>query len=103
MRTAGKHRISVSGGIHARWRRGGGELFFLGPANELMSVTVGDGPSLLASSPVRLFEGCRGTRRDTFNYVYDISPDGRSLWICPGDDGASAIVTVNWMASLSRR
>ena len=101
-RAAGKHRVSVNGGIQARWRQAGGELFFLGPANELMSVTVGSGPSLRMSPPVRLFEGCRGTRRDTFNYVYDIAPDGRSLWICPGDDGASAIVTIDWATSLSR-
>jgi hypothetical protein len=35
-----------------------------------------------------------------FQYVYDMAPDGRSLWICPEDDGASAIVTVNWSAGL---
>jgi Tol biopolymer transport system component len=102
MRAAGKHRVSVNGGVQARWRRDGRELFFLGPANELMSATVGDGASLVVSPAVRLFEGCRQTRRDTFNHVYDLAPDGRSLWICPGDDGASAIVTVNWATSLSR-
>jgi Tol biopolymer transport system component len=100
MRTSGKHRVSVNGGIQARWRRAGGELFFLGPANELMSVATGAGPSSPASPPVRLFEGCPTTSPPTFQYVYDIAPDGRSLWICPGDDAASAVVTVNWAAGL---
>jgi Tol biopolymer transport system component len=102
-RTAGKQRISVNGGVHARWRRDSRELFFLGPRNELMSVTVGAGLPLAVTAPVRLFDGCRGARRTTFEYVYDVAPDGRSLWICPGDDGASAIVTVNWAAALSPR
>ena len=44
----------------------------------------------------------RDSIKKTFNYVYDIAPDGRSLWICPGDDGASAIVTIDWAASLLR-
>jgi Tol biopolymer transport system component len=103
MRTAGKHRVSVNGGVHARWRRDGRELFFLGPGNEMMSVTVGAGPQLAATQPVRLFEGCLGARRATFEYLYDIAPDGRSLWICPGSDGASAIVTVNWASGLTQR
>jgi Tol biopolymer transport system component len=101
MKAAGKHRVSVNGGIQARWRRAGGELFFLGPANELMSVRMGAGPSPRMRPPVQLFQGCRGNRPNTFSYVYDIAPDGeRSLWICPGDDGASAIVTINWTESL---
>jgi serine/threonine protein kinase len=95
---AGKHRVSVNGGVHARWRADGGELFFLGPRNELMSVSMGRGP-LAAGPPVQLFEGCRVARRDTFNHLYDVAPDGRSLWICPGD-GASATVTVNWAPGL---
>jgi serine/threonine protein kinase len=103
MSTAGKRRVSVNGAVQARWRRTGGELFFLGPANELMSVAVGGGPSWLPSPPVRLFEGCRLARRTVFEYVYDVAPDGRSLWICPGDDGASAIVAVNWATVLPRR
>jgi eukaryotic-like serine/threonine-protein kinase len=98
---SGKHRVSVNGGIQARWRADGAELFFLGPRNELMSVSVGRGPSV-AGPPVQLFEGCRGSRRDTFNHLYDVAPDGRSLWICPGD-GASAIATVNWASRAPRR
>jgi eukaryotic-like serine/threonine-protein kinase len=103
MARAGKYRVSVNGGVHARWRRDSGELLFLGPSNELMSVAVKAGPAFVASPPVRLYEGCRGSRRSTFEYLYDVAPDGRSLWICPGDDGASAIVTVNWTAGLPRR
>jgi hypothetical protein len=103
MRTAGKHRVSVNGGVHARWRRDGRELFFLGPRNELMSVTLAAGPQFAAGPPVQLFEGCRGARRATFGYLYDVAPDGRTVWICPGDDGTSAVVTVNWTAGLSGR
>jgi eukaryotic-like serine/threonine-protein kinase len=99
----GKYRVSVNGGVHPRWRRDSRELFFLGPRNELMTVVVGAGPSFVSSPPVQLHEGCRGTRRLTYEYVYDVAPDGRSLWICPGDDGASAIATVNWASSLPRR
>ncbi len=103
MNSAGKHRISVNGGVHARWRRDGRELFFLGARNELMSVTVGAGLPLAASQPVRLFDGCLAPKRTTFEYLYDVAPDGRSVWICPGDDGASAIVTLNWAARLPLR
>src|SRR4029453_12475979 len=35
-----KVRISVSGGIQARWRRDGKELFYLGSDNRLMAVPV---------------------------------------------------------------
>jgi eukaryotic-like serine/threonine-protein kinase len=103
MTHAGKYRVSVNGGVQPRWRRDSRELFFLGPRNELMAAAVGAGPSFVASQPVRLYEGCRGTRRLTHEYLYDVAPDGRSLWICPGDDGASAMTTVNWASGLSRR
>ena len=103
MTSAGKYRVSVNGGVHARWGRDSGELFFLGPRNELMSVVVKAGAAFVASPPVRFYEGCRVSTRATFEYLYDVAPDGRSLWICPGADGASAIVTVNWTAGLPRR
>src|SRR4030095_9293979 len=35
-----KVRISVSGGVQARWRRDGKELFYLGSDNRLMAVPV---------------------------------------------------------------
>jgi serine/threonine protein kinase/Tol biopolymer transport system component len=103
MRTRGKHRISVNGGMHARWRRDGGELFFLGPRNELMSVNVGFGWPVTPSPPVQLFEGCRVARRFAYEYLYDVAPDGRTVWICPADDSDSAIVAVNWATGLPRR
>jgi hypothetical protein len=42
-------------------------------------------------------------KRTTFEYLYDVAPDGRHLWICAGDDGASAVATVNWASALSTR
>ena len=33
-------QISVAGGVQARWRRDGKELFYLGPDNRLMAVPM---------------------------------------------------------------
>jgi hypothetical protein len=103
MAHAGKYRVSVNGGVQPRWRRDSRELFFLGPRNESMTVAVGAAASFVGSSPVRLYEGCGGVKRTTFEYLYDVAPDGRHLWICAGDDGASAVATVNWASALSMR
>lgn len=100
---AGRYRVSVNGGVHARWRRDGRELFYLGPGNELLSVAVGPGPRFAAGPPVVVPGGCKTRRRDTFSHLYDVAADGsRTLWICPGDGDASAEVAVNWSEMLSR-
>jgi Tol biopolymer transport system component len=100
-----RYRVSAGGGIQARWRRDGRELFYLSASDKLMSVAIGAAGTFTTETPQPLFSGCRGERdrdmRSAFMYRYDVAADGnRSLWICASDDAAST-VAVHALAALT--
>jgi Tol biopolymer transport system component len=87
-----KRRVSTAGGIAPRWRRDGGELFFVDAANRLMAVAIKDGKPV--GSTRALFNTCGPS--GTAHLRYDVVADGaRSLWLCPSARPTASLVTVS--------
>jgi len=97
-----KWRISSMGGGQPRWRRDGGEIFYVDGQGTLMAATVSLEPSFTASAPVALI---RGQFPPTLlNYYggahnYDVSADGRRFLInrvLESEEVSPIDVTLNW-------
>jgi eukaryotic-like serine/threonine-protein kinase len=96
--------VSKGGGRGARWRGDSKELFYMGPGNTVMSVTVG--VSGAAANPVFV----PGTPRALFkahpvSLFWDVAPDGQKFLIpVPVADGSTIPykVVLNWTATLKR-
>ncbi|MGE3527284.1 MAG: TolB family protein, partial [Gemmatimonadales bacterium] len=91
-------KVSVRGGTQPRWAAGSGELFFLGPENQLMAVRVRTRPELEVGAPRPLFSVTPFRLVTAFHQQYDVSPDGqRFVMIATG--GSPQIVRIdNWLA-----
>src|SRR5205823_2003049 len=76
--------LSIAGGRRPRWPRGGSEVFYIDPDNNLMVVRVRAGATFEAESPVRLFRiwdiGVR---------PFDVSPDGQRVLVATPVDNAA--------------
>lgn len=80
----GRERISVDGGVHARWRADGRELFYLTLDGELMAVPVSiapDGQSLRPGTPVPLFRVPVGGVQGVSMHSYVASDDGQRFLV----------------------
>jgi len=86
-----KSQISVGGGMRARWRRDGQELFYVAPDNRLMSVPITQsGTNVQAGPPRALFT--LATALD-----YEVAPDGQRFLATGVVSEASPItVILNW-------
>jgi Tol biopolymer transport system component len=70
--------VSTGGGIHPRWRGDGRELFFLGPADEIMAVDViPAGNALTVGSPRKLFAVPLNDISVSALSPYDVTSDGQ--------------------------
>jgi eukaryotic-like serine/threonine-protein kinase len=76
----GRRQISSDGGMRARWRDDGKELFYFTPDRKLMSVEVTTGPGFQFGSPKVLFENISVSFEDRPS-LYDVSPDGQYFYI----------------------
>jgi len=106
--------VSVQGGVSPVWRRDGRELFFAGPDDKMLAVSVTPaGASLQLGKPMPLFDravtGPTGDRAvyDVGNNAgigYDVLPDGRFVMVrSPDQLTAREIVIVrNWLEELKR-
>jgi hypothetical protein len=96
-----RRRVSTSGGVLARWRRDGTELFYLAPDNMLMAAAVnGRGTVFAVSAITPLF---RARPRRTAGFPYGVSADGQHFLIntLPQQTGSSPItIVLNWTAGL---
>ncbi len=101
---SGKWQVSTVGGTVPRWRGDGRELFFMGPANELMAVDVrADKGRLELGTPHALFSsnampGPLGP--------FDVHPDGKRflLNLNPTEANSEPItLVVNWIADIGKR
>jgi WD40 repeat protein len=96
-----KVRISTSGGAEPVWARDGTALFYRVGQRDLMTVSIGSGPTLRVGAPrslvqVRLWGG------DSAQY-FDVAPDGRFVGIeNPNASLPSLIVVQNWDQELKR-
>jgi dipeptidyl aminopeptidase/acylaminoacyl peptidase len=100
-----KLRISTGGGNQPRWRRGGGELFYVAADGQMMAVAVRtSGPTFEHGAPQALFK----TRRqfDALMFMginYDVSADGQRFLIAtPVGEAAPVSVILNWTAGVKK-
>ena len=108
-RGAQKDRISTDGGLQPRWRRDGGELFYLSPDRRLMAVRVTvDGPKLVFGPPVELFHAPVSLQEPLPHRVlqYDVANGGRRFLISTDDDPSPPspppiTVLLNWRGRLN--
>ena len=86
-----KVQVSVGGGTMPRWRRDGGELFYLAPDRRLMAVSVAQSGSRLETGPPRALFTLSTTSS------YEPSPDGQRFLVTAVVSEASPItVILNW-------
>jgi hypothetical protein len=93
-------QVSTAGGIFPRWRRDGKELFYLGPAGEMLAVPIAEtGATLTPGEPVTLFPTriVGGGVDNTNGPQYDVAHDGRFLINTELDrDNAPITLVMNW-------
>jgi Tol biopolymer transport system component len=105
----GKWMVSRDGGLMARWRRDGRELFYLSSDNQLMAVEVrGDGTAFEFGPPQALFK----VQVRTTNWLgygvgsnFDVAPDGQRFLVNTVTEAVTQqpiTVVVNWVESLRK-
>ena len=88
-----RSQISLDGGTLPRWRRDGGELFYLTPERRLVAVSVSQRGSRLETGPPRALFTLPTTS------TYEPSPDGKRFLVTAVVSEASPItVILNWKA-----
>jgi Tol biopolymer transport system component len=103
----GKCQVSNGGGIEARWRRDGKELFYIAPDGKLMAVPIqAAGQSLDAGAPVTLFQTrIVGGSSYAAKQQYAVAPDGRRFLINIADEESTAspiTIVTNWALALKK-
>lgn len=76
-------RISTNGGESPRWRRDGGELFYMSAQKGLMSVVPQSSGAWGNAKTTELFRAAADTLR------FDVAPDGQSFLFVEGSPGAA--------------
>lgn len=97
--SGGKWMVSRGGGVQARWRRDGKELFYISPDWKMMAVDVSTHPTFQSGTPHPLFDtDMVDTGIRTGPFSWDVAPDGkRFLIISPNAGGTSSLnVLLNW-------
>jgi Tol biopolymer transport system component len=97
----GQQQVSPSGGIQARWRSDGREMYYIAPDGKLMAVSITmRGAAIETGTPVALFQTriWGGGTNATQGHQYDVSRDGRFLLNSVVDDVVMAPITLllNW-------
>jgi Tol biopolymer transport system component len=100
----GKIQISSHGGDYPVWQRDGQELFFIGGDLKLYSVKTSEFGRGVPPEAVALFSPCRDTalaglpmRGTSWEYGYDVSPDGQRFLInCRTLGPGRFDVMLNW-------
>jgi serine/threonine-protein kinase len=67
--------VSVDGGRNPKWANNGRELFFEGPDNEMMAVSVSTASDFTSGRPTVLFPSQSGWYGALSGTFYDIAPD----------------------------
>ncbi len=96
-----RRQVSLGGGVQARWRADGGELFCLAPNGAVMSVTVKAGAPTQFSAPTILFQSPLTSPSPNLDQ-FDVTADGqRFLFLVREQQGLDPItVVVNWQRLL---
>jgi Tol biopolymer transport system component len=98
----GKRQVSTSGGVFARWRGDGKELYYLAANNRLMATEVnGAGTSFEVGATRPLFEA----RLTGPGYFYAVTSDGQRFLVnkvIEGNVASQMVLVLNWAADLKR-
>ncbi len=92
----GKWQISTAGGRAPLWTRGGGEIVYQAPGDEIMAVEVRAAPTFQAGIPKALF---KTSLRPPPGAQFDVTPDGERFLVNlrPGDQVPDPMTLVqNW-------
>ena len=94
-------RISTNGGVQARWRRDGRELFYLALDGRLVAVPIAlssTGRTPETGTPAPLFAAPVASMLDIALHQYIVSADGQRFLIdSVVEEAASPIVVIlNW-------
>jgi len=95
----GQWQISTTGGIQARWRQDGKELYYIDPAGRLLATPITiKGDSIEPGTPVPLFQTrIWGGTTSTIHQQYAVASDGRFLINTILDDALTPITLIqNW-------
>jgi Tol biopolymer transport system component len=94
----GKWQISTAGGRVPIWTRGGREIVYQTPTDEIMAVEVRSAPTFQAGIPRALF---KASIQRPPGAQFDVTPDGERFLVNlrPGDEVSDPITLVqNWAA-----
>ncbi len=96
----GKHRISLAGGMRARWSKNGRELLYWAsvPTSRLMTVDITTSPEFRAGEPHQLF-----AQLSTTTWGVTPSPDKFLVEISGRQAGSTLAIVTNWFEELKRR
>ena len=95
-------QVSTAGGIAARWRPDGKELYYIAPDGKLMAAPITlKGTSLDPGAPEALFQTRivgGGANTSILRQQYAVAPDGRFLINVTTDDAVTSPITLlqNW-------
>ena len=101
-----KYQISSAGGTQPRWRRDGGELFYVSTDQKLMAVPIALGARVEPGTPQDLF-AVVGVQIGAVGTPYAPTRDGQRFLVNvpAGGEGATAppiTVVLNWTAGLKK-
>jgi hypothetical protein len=93
-----RQQVSTTGGGDPRWRRDGRELFYVADDRRLMAVRVEPGKAFEHGDAVPLFDTGMPPSWYEARNLYDVTRDGRFLFMVPIEDDRSlpATIVVNW-------
>jgi Tol biopolymer transport system component len=94
-----RRALSTAGGISPRWRADGREIYYLGPRNTVMAVSV-TGDQISIGEPQELF----AVNSPVYGAAFDITPDGQRFVLNQVLDDVSQSpvrVTINWTQQLA--
>jgi serine/threonine protein kinase len=100
-----KWQVSTNGGISARWRRDGKELFFVDSVNNMMAVDVDTSGSAVRLGIARTLFTISKDRFRRGAGPYDVTADGKKFLINSGDVKESSepiTLVLNWTAELKK-
>ena len=79
---AGKWQVSRGGGTEPRWRRDGGEIFYVAPNGVLTAVPVNAESVFATGTPAPLFQlRGRAPISSTDVFSYDVTKDGKRFLV----------------------
>jgi Tol biopolymer transport system component len=99
-----RRQVSVNGGRQPRWRRDGGELFYVSPDRKITAVEVRPGAPLSAGKPRALFQTRILPLVEVRNH-YDVTADGQRFIVNsrrPEDALQPITVLVNWRREVQK-